>query len=200
MIEQQINLYQDRFREKRLWVSASQLSTLLLMVIVGIAAWSYHLHTEFAEAQRRNLEIKADKDRMSAELAAANSELTRHLKQSRLDQDISDTARKISLRRKVLNFVDVNQFGSGEGFSDYLVALSNLHLPDVWLTQIRLRENFVQIMGSSLKADQVPEYFARFGDEAVFRGNRFDLFRLSRSDESAWKVDFVIATSGQGES
>ena len=51
----------------------------------------------------------------------------------------------------------------------------------------------------SMSADQVPGYFARFSEEDVFRGNRFDLFQLSRSAETAWKVDFVIATRGQGE-
>jgi hypothetical protein len=198
VIDQQINLYQDRFREKRLWVSAAQVSSLMLLVLIGIAAWSYLLHAEYAQVQQRNLEIKADKDRMSAELAAANAELSKLLKASRVDQDIAATARKISVRQKVLNFVGANQFGSGEGFSEYLVALSNLHVPDVWLRQIRLGENFVQIKGSSLNADQVPGYFARFGEESVFRGNRFDLFQLSRADETDWKVDFVIATRGQG--
>ncbi len=199
MIEQQINLYQARFHEKRIWVSAAQLSTVLALVIVGIAAWSYHLHSQFAEVRQHNLEIKADKNRMTAELAVANAELAKLLKESQVDQDIADTARKISVRKKVLNFVDTNQFGSGKGFSNYLVALSDLHLPDVWLRQIRLRENFVQISGSSLNADQVPVYFARFSEERVFRGNRFDLFRLSRAANTDWKVDFVIATSGQGE-
>lgn len=199
MIDQQINLYQDRFREKRLWVSAAQVTSLMLLVLIGIAAWSYFLHAEYTQEQQRNLEIKADKDRMSAELAAANAELSKLLKESRVDQDIAETARKISVRKKVLNFVGANQFGSGKGFSEYLVALSNLHVADVWLRQIRLRENFVQIEGSSLSADRVPGYFSRFGDEGVFRGNRFDLFQLSRSDETDWKVDFVIATRGQGD-
>lgn len=197
MIDQQINLYQDRFREKRLWVSAAQVSSLMLLILIGIAAWSYLLHAEYRQAQQDNLEIKADKERMSAELAAANAELSRLLEESRVDQDIADTARKISVRKKVLNFVGANQFGSGKGFSEYLVALSRLHVPDVWLRQIRLGENFVQIEGSSLSADRVPGYFSRFGDEEVFRGNRFDLFQLSRSDQTDWKVDFVIATRGQ---
>lgn len=198
MIDQQINLYQDRFRQKRLWVSAAQVSSLMLLVLVGIAVWSYLLHTEYLRVQQHNREIKADKDRMSAELAAANAELSKLLEESRIDQDIADTARRISARKKVLNFVGANQFGSGQGFSGYLVALSNLHVADVWLRQIRLGENFVQIEGSSLSADQVPGYFSRFSDEEVFRGNRFDLFQLSRSNETDWKVDFVIATRGQG--
>lgn len=196
MIVQQINLYQDRFREKRLWISATQVAATFLVLVVVAALWSYLLHSELQDAEQRNLEIKADKERMTVELAAANAELAKLLEDNRLEQDIASTARQISVRKKVLNFVDANQFGSGQGFSGYLVALSNLHIENIWLNQIRLGENFVQIQGSSLNAEQVPGYFDRFGDEEIFRGNRFDLFQVSRAKESDWKVDFIIATSG----
>lgn len=196
MIVQQVNLYQDRFREKRLWVSGAQVAGVLLFLAAAGAAWSFLLHTQLEDERQRNLAIVADKDRMTAELAAANAELAQLLEDNRLDREIANTARQISARKKILNFVDVNQFGSGEGFSEYLVALSNLHIQDVWLSQIRLGDNFVRIRGSSLTAEQVPGYFDRFSDEAVFRGNRFDLFQVSRAEETDWKVDFIIATSG----
>lgn len=194
MIVQQINLYQDRFREKRLWISARQVAAAVLVLIGAISIWSFLLDSELRQAQQRNLAITADRESMAAELAAANAELARLLEDSRLDEEIENTARQISARKKVLNFVDANRFGSGEGFSGYLVALSNLQVDEIWLNQIRLAENFVQIKGSSLSAEQVPGYFDRFSDEEIFRGNRFDQFELSRDDKNEWKVDFEIAT------
>ncbi|MDH3220058.1 MAG: hypothetical protein OEO19_11060 [Gammaproteobacteria bacterium] len=194
MIVQQINLYQDRFREKRLWISAGQVAAALLLVIAAAAIWSFLLQSELGQAEQHKLALQADRDRLTAELSATNAEMARLLEDNRLDSEIENTARQISARRKVLNFVGANRFGSGEGFSDYLVALSRLQVDDVWLDQIRLGENFVQIRGSSLSAEQVPGYFDRFSDEAIFRGNRFDLFELSRARDSDWKVDFVIAT------
>ena len=194
MIDQRINLYQDRFREKRLWLSAAQVASAMLLVVAVIAIWSYLLHDEMKTTQQRNLAIKADRDRMTAELAAANAELAELLGDSQLDTELENTARQISARKKVLDFVDANRFGSGEGFSAYLVALSNLHVDDIWLNRIRLAENFVQINGSSLSAEQVPGYFDRFSEEPVFKGNRFDLFELNRQAATDWKVDFEIAT------
>jgi hypothetical protein len=194
VIVQQINLYQDRFREKRLWISATQVAAAVLVLIGAISIWSFLLDSELRQAQQRNLAITADRESMAAELAAANAELARLLEDSRLDEEIENTARQISARKKVLNFVDANRFGSGEGFSGYLVALSNLQVDEIWLNQIRLAENFVQIKGSSLSAEQVPGYFDRFSDEEIFRGNRFDQFELSRDDKNEWKVDFEIAT------
>lgn len=197
MIEQQINLYQDRFREKRLWVSAAQTVAMLLLLLVVGALWSFLLHSELEQLDQRNLSLEADRDRLAAELTLANAELSKLLEDDQLEQQIAGTARQISARKKVLNFVDANRFGSGQGFSDYLVALSRLQVDDVWLNQIRLGEGFVQIRGSSLSAEQVPGYFDRFSEEPVFRGNRFDLFRVSRARDTDWKVDFEIATSGE---
>lgn len=199
MIVQQVNLYQDRFREKRLWISAAQVATVTLLVLAGIAVWSFLLQTEFQQAQQRNQAIKADRDRMTAELSAANAELARLLKDSRIDVEIEDAAKQISARKRVLNFVDANRFGSGEGFSNYLVALSRLQVDDIWLSQIRLAEDFMQIEGSSLSAEQVPGYFEGFSDEEVFRGNRFNLFELNRDLKNDWKVDFKIATREGGD-
>ena len=197
MIVQQINLYQDRFREKKLWISATQVAATLLIFVVAGAIWSFLLGIERGQAEQQGRTLRADQGRVALELAAVNAELAELLEDKRLDRNIENTARQISARKRVLNFVEANRFGSGEGFSDYLVALSNLHVNDIWLNQIRLTENFLQIKGSALNATDVPIYFDSFGNEQIFQGNRFDLFRLSRAKDSDWKVDFEIATSGE---
>ncbi len=199
MIDQQINLYQDRFHEKRLWVSATQTTGALLALVAVIGIASFLLHSELRSAELRNEQVKAERARMADELAAVNAELTGLLEDTRLDFQIESTARQISARKKVLNFVDANRFGSGQGFSDYLVALSRLHVDDIWLSRIRLAENFVQIEGSSLDAGRVPAYFDRFSDETIFEGSRFDLFELRRDPDFDWKVDFEIATRETGD-
>ena len=200
MIEQRINLYTERFHDKRLWVSAAQVGAMLLLLLVVGGIWSYWLHAQLEQSDLANQAIKADRDRLVTELGQVNAELASLLEDDRVEQQIASTARQISARKKVLNFVDSNRFGSGQGFSDYLVALSNLSVDDIWLSQIRLGQDFVQLKGSSLSAEQVPTYFDSFSGEAVFAGNRFDLFRVSRAEDTDWKVDFEIATrEGGGE-
>ena len=195
MIVQQINLFQDRFKEKRLPISAVQVAAALLVVIAAAAIWSFLLHSELDQAKQRDRVLKAEQNSLTAELAVTNARLAKLLEDKRLDREIETYSGQISARKKILNFVEANQFGSGQGFSNYLVALSNLHVDDIWLNQIRFAEDFVQIKGSALNAAEVPGYFDRFSSEEIFQGNRFDLFQLSRSKDSQWKVDFEIATS-----
>lgn len=194
MIEQQINLYQDRFRDKKRLVSAGQLASLVAIVVIGMVAYSLFIQMKFDEAKTYNLTLKDRQQNMAEELTSANAELSKLLADNRMDERIAGVSREISARRKVLNFVDSNRFGSGEGFSSYLVSLSNLHTDNVWLDEIMLAENYVRIHGSALDAELVPAYFDRFSEESVFEGNRFDVFKLERDENTDWKVDFEIAT------
>ena len=196
MIDQQINLYQDRFKEKKLWGSARQVVTATVFLLTAMVIWSYLLHNELEQAQQQKRLIQVNQQTLTAELDSANAELARLLEQSHVDQQLETMARQISARNSVLNFVEANQFGSGKGFSDYLVALSQLHQDEIWLSQISLAENFMQIKGSSLSAEKIPGYFDRFSSEEIFRGKRFDIFEMSRAGDTDWKVDFEISTSG----
>lgn len=194
MINQQIDLYQERFRKKKLLLSARQFGILLFLLLLSIGLWSSLLQMDLDQASRQNLAIKASQDMITEELNAANAELAKLLADNRADQEIAGISNEIRARKKVLSFVDANQFGSGQGFSSYLVALSSLHVRNVWLDEIALSENYVRLRGSALNADLIPEYFNRFSEESIFQGNRFHIFQLDRSEASAWKVDFEIAT------
>ncbi len=195
MIEQRINLYQERFRKKMLLLSATQLASLIVLNLVVITAWSYILQTDMDEATALNAVLKKRQNSIADELNVANAELTRLMADNRMDQKIASVTGDISARHRVLSFVDANQFGSGQGFSSYLVSLSRLAIENVWLSEIRLTENYMSIHGSALDAALVPTYFNRFGEEAVFKGSRFDLFQLERQAATDWKVDFKIATN-----
>jgi signal transduction protein with GAF and PtsI domain len=194
VIVQRINLYQERFYDKRLWISARQLAALLVLAVAAASIWSFLLHIELNQTAQHGQTLRAERDTLTAELQTLNTELTQLLKDSRLDRDIETTARKIAARKQVLHFVDGNQFGSGRGFSDYLLALANLRVENVWLNRIRLGEGFVQLGGSALDASEIPTYFARFSNETVFQGDHFDLFQMLRDKDADWKVDFEIAT------
>jgi hypothetical protein len=196
VIHQQINLYDERFREKKILLSAAQAASVFLILLLGVGGWSYFIQTNLDQARQENLIIKASRQKLVNELNAASAELVRLLADSRIDAKITGVSREISARKRVLAFVSANQFGSGQGFSSYLVALSELHVDNVWLDEISLAENYIKIRGSALSAELIPEYFGRFSEQSIFRGNRFNIFKVDRKQDTDWKVDFEIATNG----
>ncbi len=194
MISQQVNLYQDQFHEKKLLFSAQQIFSVLVIILLGGAYGSYLIQSNLNTAKRDNYSIKQSQNKITSELNAANAELATLLADKRMDLEITGISREVNARKKVLAFVSANQFGSGQGFSPYLLALSNLYVENVWLNEISLADNYLKIRGSALSADLVPLYFDRFGEERVFQGNRFNIFQLDRNEATDWKVDFEIAT------
>lgn len=194
MIEQQINLYQDRFKEKKLFASAAQVMILLLAMLFGIAGWSYLIGSGLNDSKQQNQSLKASQSLVNNELTIVTAELNRQLSDGRITDLVNDISRQLRARKQVIRFVENNQFGSGEGFSAYLKSLSNLQVDNVWLDEILLSDSFVKIRGSALSAELIPTYFASFSKEAVFRGQRFQLFELDRKPDADWKVDFTIAT------
>ncbi len=196
MIHQQINLYDERFREKKILLSAAQAASVFLILLLGVGGWSYFIQTNLDQARQENLIIKASRQKLVNELNAASAELARLVADRRIDAKITGVSREIGARKKVLAFVSANQFGSGQGFSSYLVALSELHVENVWLDEISLAENYIKIRGCALSAELIPEYFGRFSEQSIFRGNRFNIFKVDRKQETDWKVDFEIATNG----
>ena len=194
MIAQQINLYQDRFKEKRLFASAAQVIILLLVMLFGIAGWSYLMASDLNDSKQINLRLKASQSLINNELTIVTAELNQALADDRITTLVNDTSKQLRARKQVIRFVENNQFGSGEGFSSYLKSLSNLQVDNVWLDEILLSDSFVKISGSALSAELIPTYFASFSEEAVFRGQRFQLFELDRKPVADWKVDFTIAT------
>jgi hypothetical protein len=194
VIEQQINFYQDQFKEKKLFASAAQVMILLLVMLIGIASWSYLIGANLNDLEQQNLTLKASQSLVNNELTAIPAELNRQLADDRITNQVNEITKQLRARKQVMQFIENNQFGSGEGFSDYLNSLSNLHIDDVWLDEILLSDSFLKIRGSALRADLIPTYFASFREEDVFRGQRFQLFELDRNPDTDWKVDFTIAT------
>jgi hypothetical protein len=194
VIEQQINFYQDQFKEKRLFASAAQVMILLLVMLIGIASWSYLIGADLNDLEQQNLTLKASQSSVNKELTVIPEELNRQLADDRITNEVNNITKQLRTRKKVMRFIENNQFGSGEGFSDYLNSLSNLQIDDVWLDEILLSDSFLKIRGSALRADLIPTYFASFREEDVFRGQRFQLFELDRKPDTDWKVDFTIAT------
>lgn len=194
MIVQQINLYQDQFKTKKLFLSAIQVTILLLIVLFLLGGWSYLLESDLKDLKQKNQWLKASQNSVNTELAIVPVELNRQLSDSRIEDSIDVLTKQLQARKKVIRFVENNQFGSGEGFSNYLKSLSNLKINDVWLDDIFLSESFVKIKGSALTANLIPAYFASFSEEPVFHGQRFQLFELDRKADTDWKVDFTIAT------
>jgi hypothetical protein len=195
MLNQKINLYQARFRKKRVVLSAVQMAVtgLVLLAVLGTASFWYRDQLDLSK--RQSLIAQEEKQLHTEKMQALRLKLDALLAKNEVDDEIVKVSKVIAVRKHMIEFVEHNQFGSGRGFSSNLGELSEVVIRDVWLNEIVLAENFMKLSGSALKAEKVPEFFSLLRSRELFKGQVFDIFHVDRQQSRDWKVDFVIASS-----
>ncbi len=194
MINQEINLYQDRFKEKKLLLSAQHSLVLLGLIILALMVSSYFYADMTQQEQLRLDQNLLQKTQSTQRMELLQKKMQELLANDQLDRKIAQVSKDIKVRKRMIDFVDNNQFGSGEGFSNDLAVLAELPGENLWLNQISLAANYIKLSGSALNAQSVPEYFNQFQSRDLFEGHVFDVFELDREAQRDWKVDFVIAS------
>ena len=194
MIVQEINLYQDRFKEKIVPLSARQALTVLLLVLGVLAYASSWLSDRQQTVNAENQRLIQQQQQADKSLEMIRARLETLLANNQVEVQINQLTRDITVRKHMINFVTNNQFGSGKGFSERLKVLSKFSARDVWLSEIKLEDDFMRFSGSALREENVPEYFNQLKKQEAFKGRKFDVFEMERTKQQEWKVDFVIAS------
>ena len=195
MLNQQINLYHERFREKIIFLSALHMLIVTALCLIVLTASGYWYSDQFTKSENNNVLALGEKLLLSEKVEESRNKLESLLASNRVDKQIIQVNRDIALRNRMIEFVTHNQFGSGEGFSANLGELSEFKTRDVWLNEITLSEDFMKISGSALRPENVPEYFNLLRNRKLFSGQVFEVFKVDRQQSRNWKVDFVIASS-----
>lgn len=197
-MEQRINLYQDRFKDIQPFMSARHGLITVAATVVMLLISSIWYELKRSDAQQLHELSVAQKEQATQQLASLRKELQARLADTAIEQQLRKVSNDISVRQRMIDFVSNNQFGSGRGFSLHLLEMASMDFKDVWLNEISLREDFVRLSGSALKAEMVPQYFSEIQEREMFEGRVFDVFEVDRASTTDWKVDFVIASRAQG--
>ncbi len=193
-MKQDINLYQDRFRPQRQWLTARSLALLVVALAVLLAAGSYWLYQQRDMAMARAERLQQEQQALQQDLAALQKKLDALLADDQWTKREARLKRSLQDHRQLIDYVAERRFGGGEGFSRPLDALTGLHVGSVWLEGILLSERDIELRGAALKAAEVPEYFEQIKARRVFADRAFERFEIRRSPQYDWKLEFTIAT------
>lgn len=194
-MNQQINLYQDRFKDIQPLMSARHGVTILAVTLVMLmisSFWYHNHHASRLQAYDTNVQLK---QQASDELEALRKELQAKLADTQIKTQLQRVSDEIEVRKRMIEFVSNNQFGAGKGFAENLGEIAKVEFATVWLNEISLQDDYVRLSGSALKAENVPRYFQQIQSRELFEGRVFDMFELDRPRSAEWKVDFIIASS-----
>lgn len=194
---QQINLYKDILRQEQnkssinlYWLGLAVITSLFIGLSLYLLWNAKNTETQVQQlrqelqaeqAKVQLLSSKIPKQEINPQLAA---EVT--LWQSMLDE-LTQTYQLLSGKGAELS----------PGFSNYLQALANQSIPDVWLSALYFdsQQQIINIEGSTFKPEQIPYFLQQLQKEPVFSGHSFAKLVMQKAKEIPDQIDFKLSTN-----
>ena len=200
-VVQQVNLYQPMFRKEHVAFSVNSLMLVILAAslcmtgIYGYAWWqNRQVQKLLTTVQARNTHLVQQAGGVDGRLAEPGT-----------DQDLESRIRllgdKQKNRKSLLDKLNSQTGGNHVGFSDYLQGLGRQVLPGMWFRDINVSGGgaLLELEGSVLQAELVPQLLRNLHDEPAFTGKVFRVVRLNRQDEGTGEIRFLLLTSAGGQ-
>lgn len=180
---QQINLYTTEFHPQRQWLSAQHCVQLwgavlgIGLLIAIIQGWSGHrLRTEANALQAQVLDeqhaLEADQAQLA--LRKASPTLTRELERGNSEE---------AAKNELLNALSAGVLSGKQGYTRVLVSLARNTMEGLWLTDIGIAADDVNLKGVTRKADFVPVYIDKIVGDSGFGPREYRSLKLQTDDK-----------------
>lgn len=203
-IEQNVNLYQEQFHPEKETLTIMHCLIAMLLVVGILAGLSWNKTMQLQDIEQEVSDLNAQNDRMMQQLSTLAVTNNQNKKKAVKETDIKDKETELKTRRELLGSLTGQKYGSTEGFSEFMVALSRQHVQGAWITGLSVNKGGedLAIIGSSLKPELAPIYLQKLSNEKVFAGKSFAMLKLHRNEDnsstvsqnSSEKIDFVFRT------
>lgn len=191
---QQINLLNDEVFPAKEWLTPDQLLTgagifaVLLLLVSGVLSLQLvPLGMAKAQATDRLLEIRTQQQ-----------SIMRRLPGPEIRQQLDTLRRRQRDNQELLVMVGR---GDAEAFSVYLQALARARVEGLWLQNIELRREGVEVnlnlSGQATEPVLVARLLQALADEETFSGHRFANLDISQEDSLA---TFTVVAAGKSPS
>ena len=195
-MKREVDLYQKQFR-----VAKPVLSALMslrfaaavlagMLVIHGLGQWSVSIQGGRLESLREHFAVERIR---IAQLAETHPPAEKDLG---IETGVQGLTAERDARTRLLRALSTESLGNVGGFSQHVAGLARQRVADLWLREIRIRRGGreLELVGSSIEPDLVPQFIQQLGREVVFAGGGFQSLRMQRSETDVERIDFALST------
>lgn len=195
-MQQQINLYQPRFRKQEKIFSASSMLIVLITAILffggvyGYAKWN----VVALAAENQRLQQQQVKEVKRLESLAKRYPVQR--KSRLLAQQLEDLQSERRAKQFLIKTLSGRSIGNSAGFSSYFAGIARQNIRGMWINRLELTGggDVIGIYGSTLKPELVPQFIQALSAEESFTGSKFQLFSMQRDENKNLVVNFSLRT------
>jgi len=199
-IQQQINLYQPRFRkQEKVFAASSMMIVLIAALLVFTAVYGYAKWNVIALVK----ESQRIQQQQLQEITRLESLVKRYPVKGK-SQALERTLLELQNERKAKQFLvktlSDRSLGNSEGFSGYFAGVARQNKPGMWINRLELESggDIIGIYGSTLKPELVPQFIQALSREESFTGSEFQIFNMQRDKSNNAAVNFSLRTAPGG--
>ncbi len=206
LIAQKVNLYQEQFHPEKETLTITNCLFAIFIVVGVIAGLSWNKVMELQHIEEEVSGLNAKNDTMMEQLSTLAIANNKNKNKAVKEDEIEGKETELKTRRELLGSLTEQKYGSTDGFSEFMVALSRQHVQGAWITGLSVNRGGedLAITGSSLKPELAPIYLQKLSNEKIFAGKSFAMLNLrqkenissavSQSTSDSEKIDFIFRT------
>ncbi|MCD6581133.1 MAG: PilN domain-containing protein [Desulfuromusa sp.] len=193
-MRQQINLYQDSLIDKPEPFQSRQTGMILAAAVVFLLLVGFYSYWQANSLQVQADDLRQQQLLISTQVVDLEKQYPERKQSVLLQEKIKRLEQELQGQRKALDYFSRQDQEGNASILASLEGLAQYPLPGIWLRQISLLYSGqeVQLSGSALNPEQVPEYLQLLGKKNVFGGQVFARLKLNRLKEQADQVDFEL--------
>lgn len=180
-MNQQINLYQARFRpQTRMFPAWAMLQTAGILLLAMLLMYGFA--QQRVNSIEKELEVVARQETVALERLQNIGPLINSVTgETNWAEQLDESLRMLAERQAVLSLIQGSTLGDTRGFSRHLRALARQDVDGVWLTNIVLSAlgDKTRLEGRAIRAELIPLYVQDLAAEQPFAEQRFHRFQIA---------------------
>jgi Tfp pilus assembly protein PilN len=193
-----LNLYTERFRPKRLLLNRWSLGACVGLLILALLAGGFAAGFGNSRLAQRQQTLAGRQDELQSRLLSLTKQLEGNNRKQALQEAITAQSQAIAGKQHLLEHLSNSPFLTETRFSQFMQGLSDSHIQGLWLTRVRADGNNLELDGSSLSEELLPQWLHRLSTQTDFRGRKFGALELTRpKDGPVSRLDFHLSTELQ---
>lgn len=198
---QLVNLYQPIFREQAKVFSSRAMVEGAAVILLGIILFYVYGLWQTASLNEQLQAAQQRQQQTAKQVVELEQQYPVREKDPALAQQVKQLSDEVQMKQLVLARLADRKAGNTTGFSGQLTGLARQRLPEMWLTRIDIEQGgeFLDLEGSTLQPEQIPQFIQRLALEPAFAGLEFKSFMMDRPKKQPHLINFILLTDKKVE-
>ncbi|MDY0189262.1 MAG: PilN domain-containing protein [Desulfuromonas sp.] len=187
---QQINLYQEQFKQQRQFSLLMWTCYALLLVLLVLALVSWMQRREERNLQQLVTRSQAQNQQLLDAVGALEQQMSALKPNPRLQQQLQQLRSQLRQRQPLRVALD-QLLAQKNTIPLGLTALAARPLHKLWLEKIELLDggSLVRLQGLAVKPDTVPQFIEQLAQQQVFAQQAFAQLQLEQQSDGLYKFE-----------